>query len=153
MGNTPFTQRLAMPLCAIALMCSGHSSFAQPAPGTYDGKPYIIGHWDLVSIDGRKAEGQKETMIIGDESISVREDCNSATYKYVIIDGLMTATPDGITLMACNEDRTPEEEMARHNQDAIVAAITRSEVLLNGNTLKVQSYSRYGELEFHRMDW
>ena len=43
--------------------------------------------------------------------------------------------------------------MEQHNQDAIVIAITRSEVLLDGNTLKLLPLSIYGELEFHRMDW
>ena len=131
-------------------MCSADGSFAQ-TPIPYDGKPAIIGRWKLVTINGSKAEGQTEEIEFEDERLRVREDCNSATYSYVIKEEQMTATPGAITLMGCDEDRTPEEQVALRNQYAIATAIIRSRVLLNGDTLTILSNSWGDELVFHRL--
>jgi hypothetical protein len=152
MGKTLFSGRFAVILCVIAGMCSAHGSFAQ-TPIPYDGKPTIIGRWKLVTINGSKAEGQMEEIEFEDKRLRVREDCNSATYSYVIKDEQMTAIPGGITLVGCNEDKTPEEQIALRNQYAIATAIIRSKVLLNGDTLTLLPNSWGGELVFHRLDW
>ena len=143
---------LQMTLCVMASMCSADGSFAQ-MPIPYDGKPTIIGRWKLVTINGSKAEGHMEEIEFEDERLRVREDCNSATYSYVIKDEQMTAIPDAITLEGCNEDKTPEEQIALRNQYAIATAIIRSQVLLNGDTLTLLSNSWGDELVFHRLDW
>jgi heat shock protein HslJ len=152
MGKTLFSGRLALALCVIASICCADNSFAQ-TPIPYDGKPTIIGRWKLVTINGSVPEGQTEEIEFEDERLRVREDCNSATYTYVINDGQMTAVPDGITLAYCDDDRTHEEELALHNQEAIVSAIVHSKVVLNGDSLRLVPMSPSGEIVFHRLDW
>ena len=152
MGKTLVLLRFAMPLCVMASMCSVDGSFAQ-TPIIYDGKPTIIGRWKLVTINGRAAEGQSEQINFEDKWVRVRDDCNSATYSYVIVHGQITAIPDGITLMGCHKDKTAEEKIALRNQNAIAMAIIHSKVLLDGDTLTLLPNSPSGQVVFHRLDW
>ncbi len=150
MGKMPFSRRNAMPLCAIALLCSAHGSFAQSPPEN----ALLIGRWELFSVGGHEATLPREKIHIEDERLSVRDDCNSTTYRYIINDGQMTARPDLTSLLLCNKNKTREEEIALRNQDAIVAAIMRSKILLDGDILRLLPNSlSSGELEFHRMTW
>ena len=128
------------------------ASYSQ-TPIPYDGKPTIIGRWKLVTINGIKAEGREVEIGFEDERLHVREDCNSATYSYVIYDEQITAIPGAITLVGCNEDKTPEEKLALRNQNAIVTAIVHSKVVLDGDTLTLQPNSPGAEIIFHRLDW
>lgn len=105
-------------------------------------------------MGGHETALPREKIHIEDERLSVRDDCNSTTYRYVVNDGQMTARPDLTSLLLCNKNKTREEEIAQRNQEAIAAAIIRSKVLLDGDTLKLLPNSLSGgELEFHRIDW
>lgn len=150
MGKVLFSRRYAMPLCAVALLYLVLPSFAQSPPEN----ALLIGRWELFSVGGHETALPREKIHIEDERLSVRDDCNSTTYRYAVNDGQMTAKPDLTSLLLCNKNKSREEEIARRNQDAIVAAIMRSKVLLDGDILKLLPNSlSSGELEFHRMTW
>lgn len=146
MGNTPLFRQFAMPLCAIASLCSVHGGFAQSPPDNSS----LIGTWELVSVEGDETKPTRETIEIAGETLKTRVDCNGQIYTYTIRNGEMTAQPPELTTsLACNDIRS------KYNQDFIAAAITHSKIELSGDSLKLTPVKRSiftRNLEFHRMN-
>jgi heat shock protein HslJ len=149
MGKTRVFLRYAMPLCAVALLCSTHSSFAQSPLDASS----LTGKWALFSAGGHEMTIPREKIEIEDERLMMRDDCNDTFYRYAINDGHITASPGGTTLLGCNEDKTLEEKIALRIQEAIVAAITHSKIQLSGDILQLTPLPGsffMGELRFRR---